>query len=148
MLLACQAPLPHAEPVAVVAGPFVVVVARASLSVASPRGVAPGRPEGMPGRSPPPTLPGACPGPPRGSPPPRRPDRSVLPCIFRHLRRQATEIAPTDPPPLEPEPRSEGRISEETLCDWETWASMPRHPLAGYARKMLAAYHAGERPFS
>ncbi len=132
MLLACQAPLPHAEPVAVVAGPFVVVVARASLSVASPRGVAPGRPEGMPGRS----------------PPPRRPDCSALPCIFRHLRRQATEIAPTDPPPLEPEPRSEGRISEETLCDWETWASMPRHPLAGYARKMLAAYHAGERPFS
>ena len=65
MLLACQAPLPHAEPVAVVAGPFVVVVARASLSVASPRGVAPGRPEGMPGRSRPPR----CPGPP-GAPGP------------------------------------------------------------------------------
>jgi hypothetical protein len=65
VLLACQAPLPHAEPVAVVAGPF--VVARASLSVASPRGVDPGRPEGMPGRSLTPTLPGAAlsrPGPP------------------------------------------------------------------------------------
>ena len=73
VLLACQAPLPHAEPVAAVAGPFVVVVARASLSVASPRGVASGRPEGMPGRSPPPPLPGAARG--AGSPPRARPTR-------------------------------------------------------------------------
>jgi hypothetical protein len=65
---------------------------------------------GKPGRSPPPTLPRACPGPPRGSPPSRRPDRSVLPCIFRHLRRQAAGSTPTDPPPPEPEPRSEGPI--------------------------------------
>ena len=36
MLLVCQAPLPHAAPVAVVAVPFIVVVARASLSMSVP----------------------------------------------------------------------------------------------------------------
>ena len=99
-----------------VAGPF-VVVARASLSVASPRGVAPGRPGGMPGQSPPPHaargrqgLPravGATARVPGGAPAPRspsgggdgrrrRPDRSALPCIFRHLKRQAVGSTPTD----------------------------------------------------
>ena len=68
MLLACQAPLPYAGPVAVVAGPF-VVVARASLSVASPVALPPaGRRECRADPRPPrrPRPPGACPGPPRG----------------------------------------------------------------------------------
>jgi hypothetical protein len=107
VLLACQAPLPHAEPVAAVAGPF-VVVARVSLSVSVPpwscprpaggnagpipaphaargrQGPAPGRPEG----STPPTPagpPGPAPGRwrhgtrPRGSTGARAPHREEAP---------------------------------------------------------------------
>ena len=52
--------------------------------------------------------------------------------INRPVYYQATR--PPEPPPSpEPEPTSRETISEEMLCDWETWASMPRHPLAGYA---------------
>ncbi|MBV8269665.1 MAG: hypothetical protein JO252_25355, partial [Planctomycetaceae bacterium] len=67
--------------------------------------------------------------------------------INRPVYHQAPATIPRpDPPPPEPEPTSGETISEEMLRDWETWASMPRHPLAGYARKVLAAYHAGELP--
>jgi hypothetical protein len=43
----------------------------------------------------PPRCPGPAPGRPGGSTPPRRPDRSALPCIFRHVRRQAAGSTPT-----------------------------------------------------
>jgi hypothetical protein len=121
MLLACQAPLSHAEPVAVVAGPF--VVARASLSVASPRGVAPGRPEGMPGRSPLPTLPraarglpGACPGPPRGihAPTPAGPP-GPAPGRWRHGTRPRGSTGARAPHREEAPGAGAGRIAAPSL---------------------------------
>jgi len=66
--------------------------------------------------------------------------------INRPTYYRAPATTPRPEPPPEPEPPSRETISEEMLRDWETWASMPRHPLAGYARKVLAAYHAGELP--
>ena len=66
--------------------------------------------------------------------------------INRPTYSQAPAPTPRPGPPPEPEPPSREAISEETLRDFETWASLPRHPLAGYARKVLAAYHAGELP--
>jgi Helix-turn-helix domain len=59
-----------------------------------------------------------------------------------------------EPPPPEPGPNpgpppdsgSEEPITAEMLRDWNTWASLPRHPLAGFAKKMLASQHAGNPP--
>ena len=129
MPLVCQAPLPHAAPVAVVAGPL-VVVARASLTVASPRGVAPGRPEESRADPRPPRCQGPAPGRP-GDPRPHAgriaASSLVSSAILGVKRREARR--PTRRR-RSPSRGLRGRSSEETLRDWETWASMPRHPLA------------------
>ena len=67
--------------------------------------------------------------------------------INRPTYHQAPAPVPhPEPPPPGPGPRPRETIVAEMLSDWETWASQPRHPLAGYARKMLAGHQAGELP--
>jgi Helix-turn-helix domain len=83
-------------------------------------------------------------------PPPKpsdinRPMYHRAPATVPHPEPPPPEPGPNpESPPPEPGPREP--ITAEMLRNWETWVAQPRHPLAGYARKMLAAHHAGELP--